>query len=142
MVAYVAIPKDQAVYIPVLGEVGASNVALGVTFGAAIFLIGAGAIQWAKKLMPDVEVVGYRHAIASDEAVAEAAAAQYERGKEESGFAQRPILRRSLIGALALFPIPLVVVLRDLWVQPAGPPARRTSSAPRCGATGCASSPT
>jgi ubiquinol-cytochrome c reductase iron-sulfur subunit len=122
VVAYVAIPKDANVYIPVLGLVGAMNLALGVTMGAAVFLIGAGAIQWAKKLMPDVEVVQERHELASEPADTAEAVDQYERGKEESGFAGYKIIRRSLLGALALFPIPLIVLLRDLWVQPTDTP--------------------
>ncbi len=120
VVAYIMIDKASIVYIPVLGVVGASNAALGLTFGSAVFLIGAGAIQWAKKLMPDVEVVQQRHDMVSDEEEDNLAAANYERGKEESGFARYKILRRSLLGALALFPIPIVVVLRDLWITPPG----------------------
>lgn len=120
VVAYVTIPNSAVVYIPVLGVVGASQVALGFTFGMAILLIGTGAIQWAKKLMPDVEVVQERHELKSDKAEDELAAATYERGKDESGFARYPIIRRTLIGALALFPIPLVIMLRDLWQTPPG----------------------
>ena len=115
VVAYVTIDPTAIVYIPVLGEVGASNVALGFCLGATIFLIGAGAIQWAKKLMPDVEVVQQRHGQASPARATAEAEANYERGKEESGFARFRIIRRTLIGALVLFPIPLVVMLRDLW---------------------------
>ena len=120
VVAYIMIDKNAYVYIPVLGDVGASNVALGFSFGAAVFLIGAAAIQWAKKLMPDVEVVQQRHDMVSDKADEQEAAAQYERGKEESGFARYKIIRRSMLGALALFPIPIIVVLRDLWITPPG----------------------
>ena len=58
VVAYVAIDKSTTIYIPVMGDVGASQVALGFTLGAAVFLIGA----------------------------------------------------------MVLFPIPLVVLLKDLWV--------------------------
>ena len=115
VVAYVTIDSTTIVYIPVLGDVGASNVALGFTMGAAIFLVGAGAIQWAKKLMPDVEVVQQRHDQASPRRATAEAAANYERGKDESGFARFKMIRRTLIGALVLFPIPLVVMLRDLW---------------------------
>ncbi len=120
VVAFVTIDKTTVVYIPVLGVVGASNVALGFTFGVSVFLIGAGAIQWAKKLMPDVEVVQQRHDMKSEKKDEREAAANYERGKEESGFARYKIIRRTLIGALALFPIPLIVVLRDLWITPPG----------------------
>ena len=115
VVAYVTIDSTTIVYIPVLGEVGASNVALGFTMGAAIFLVGAGAIQWAKKLMPDVEVVQQRHDQTSPRRATAEAVANYERGKDESGFARFRMIRRTLIGALVLFPIPLVVMLRDLW---------------------------
>ena len=54
VIAYVTIDVTAVVYVPVLGEIGASNLVLVLTFGGAIFFIGAGAIQWAKKLMPDV----------------------------------------------------------------------------------------
>jgi ubiquinol-cytochrome c reductase iron-sulfur subunit len=116
VVAYVGIDKTTSVYIPVLGLVGASNAALGFTFGAAVFLIGAGAIQWAKKLMSDVEVVQQRHDQVSPAADTEEAAANYVRGRDESGFARFKMIRRTLIGAMVLFPIPLVVLLKDLWV--------------------------
>jgi ubiquinol-cytochrome c reductase iron-sulfur subunit len=56
----------------------------------------------------------------SEKADEKEAVANYERGKEESGFARYKIIRRTLIGALALFPIPLIVLLRDLWITPAG----------------------
>ena len=120
VVAYVVIPRDMNVYIPLLGFVGFSNVVLGTCMGLAVFLIGAGAIQWAKKLMPDIEVEQQRHPLASAPEDTRVAAAQFERGREESGFAGYRIIRRTLLGALALFPIPLVVLLRDLWIQPDG----------------------
>jgi ubiquinol-cytochrome c reductase iron-sulfur subunit len=91
--------------------------------GLGVFLIGAGAIQWAKKLMPDTEVVAQRHEMASPVSATDEAEANYERGTTESGFAQYTIIRRTLIGALALFPIPLVIMLRDLWTTPAGSPS-------------------
>lgn len=123
IIAFVAIDKSANVYLPVFGVVGAMNVTLGFTMGAAIFLIGAGAIQWAKKLMPDVEVVQERHDLSSPAEATGEAAANYERGKEESGFARFKIIRRTLIGAMVLFPIPLIVMLRDLWVSPPGSPS-------------------
>ncbi|MFM9134168.1 MAG: hypothetical protein ACKOT0_01805 [bacterium] len=115
VVAYIAISPQTEVYVPMFGVIGAQNFALGLTFGLAIFCIGAGAIQWAKKLMPDVEVVQERHSLASTPHEDVEAAEQYERGKEESGFAQYRTIRRTLITALVLFPIPLIVLLRDLW---------------------------
>jgi ubiquinol-cytochrome c reductase iron-sulfur subunit len=114
--AYVGIDPSTTIYVPVIGETSAMNMALGICFGAGVFLIGAGAIQWAKKLMPDVEVVQYRHDQVSPEADTAEAAANYERGKEESGFARFKMIRRTMIAAMVLFPIPLVVLLKDLWV--------------------------
>lgn len=123
VVAYVGIDKTTTIYVPVLGNVGASNLALGLTMGLAVFCIGAGAIQWSKKLMSDVEFVQERHELVSPADATAEAAGNYERGKESSGFAQFRMVRRTLIGALALFPIPLVVMLRDLWTTPAGSPS-------------------
>jgi len=117
--AYVGIDKSTVVYIPLFGDVGAQTIALGITFGGAILLIGGGAIQWAKKLMPDVEVVQMRHEQVSPQEATTEAAGHYERGKEESGFARYKMIRRTMIGAMALFPIPLVIMLRDLWSGPA-----------------------
>ena len=45
----------------IIAGYGASNVALGVTLGIALLLIGIAAIQWARKLMSDVEIVEMRH---------------------------------------------------------------------------------
>jgi ubiquinol-cytochrome c reductase iron-sulfur subunit len=116
VVAYVTIDPTLSIYIPVIGETSAINIALGLCFGIAVFLIGAGAIQWAKKLMPDVEVVQYRHDQVSPAEDTAEAEANYERGKEESGFARFKMIRRTMIAAMVLFPIPLVVLLKDLWV--------------------------
>jgi len=121
--SFVLIDPQAVVYIPVFGAVGAMNVALGACMGAGAFLIGAGAIQWAKKLMPDVEVVQERHTMPSDAEATAEAAANYGRGRDESGFARYKLIRRTLIGAMALFPIPIIVLLRDLWPTPAGSPS-------------------
>jgi ubiquinol-cytochrome c reductase iron-sulfur subunit len=123
VVAFVAIDAQAMVYIPVFGVVGASNIALGFTLGMAVLLIGTGAIQWAKKLMPDQEVVQERHKLASPPSADKEAEKNYQEGKVESGFAQYKIIRRTLIGALALFPIPFIVALRDLWPTPPGSPS-------------------
>ena len=115
VVAFLLIPVDATVPMAFsTATVNASNLALGLTFGLAIFLIGAGAIHWAKKLMPAEEVVQERHHLGSTpEEKAEAGEVFWD-GANESGFPQRKIIRRSLLLAMGLFPIPLVVLLRDL----------------------------
>ncbi len=123
VIAFLVIPGDEYIRIPGLGQPLALHLALGVTIGGAILLIGIGAIHWAKKLMTDVEVVQERHPIGSDQADTEEALAVFEAGVEQSGFAKYPVIRRTLIGAMALLPLPFVVVLRDLWPTPEGSPS-------------------
>lgn len=118
VVAFVAIPADETVYVWGIGETNASNLALGVTFGLAILLIGTGAIHWSKKLMNEKEEVQLRHPLSSTDEDREAAVAAFDDYAADSGFAQRPVIRRSLLTAMALFPIPLIVVLRDLGPLP------------------------
>ncbi len=119
IVAFIAIPRDAVVSIPFIGPISALNSAMGLTFGLAIFLIGAGAVHWAKKLMSNVEVVQERHPMKSTEDETELAADIYEVGKEQSTWAKFPIIRRTMLAAMALVPIPFIVSLRDLWIQPA-----------------------
>jgi ubiquinol-cytochrome c reductase iron-sulfur subunit len=114
VVAYVAIPKERNVTIFGLGEVNAQTVVLGLTLGVALFCIGAGAIHWARTLMADEEIVQERHPLRSPEPDRQEAVEQVRMGTEESGIARRPLIRRSLIGALALLGLPAVVLLRDL----------------------------
>ena len=116
VVAYFAFPvgKDPKI---ILGY-GASNVALGVTLGLALLCIGIGAIQWARKLMSDVEIVEMRHPAASSDEDREEAIAAFHQGVSDSGIARRPLIRNSLLGALATAGLPLILVLRDLGPLP------------------------
>lgn len=118
MVSYVSFSTSDVVWIPIIGKTSASNASLGFFLGLSIFLIGAGAIHWAKKLMPDEEVIDYRHGFAgSDEDRAEAVSV-IQRGVADSGIKNRPIIRRTLLGALAFFPLPILFLFGDLGPQP------------------------
>jgi ubiquinol-cytochrome c reductase iron-sulfur subunit len=97
-----------------------SNVALGLTLGGALLLIGIGAIHWARKLMSSHQIVHERHPLRSDDATRAAALADFEDGADESGFGRRTMIRNSLIGALVLLPLPAVILLRDLGPAPGG----------------------
>ncbi|MCW2782232.1 MAG: Rieske (2Fe-2S) protein [Marmoricola sp.] len=97
---------------------GASNVALGVCFGLALLCIGIGAIQWARKLMGDQEIVEYRHTAASSEEDRVEAVSSLMKGVAESGIARRPLIRNSLLGATAMLGLPAIVLLRDLGPLP------------------------
>jgi len=118
IVGYVEIPNSEVLNLPLMGAVSASNFTLGVTLGLAIFLIGAGAIHWAKKLMPDVEGVDERHELRSSDETREAVYAQVAEGIADSGFGQRKLIRRTLLGAMALLPLSALVLLRDLGPLP------------------------
>jgi ubiquinol-cytochrome c reductase iron-sulfur subunit len=116
-VAYFAIPRDRKAEIGPL-HTNASNLALGMSLGLALFLVGAGAIQWAKKLMVDTEIVEERYPSGTDEERRVYAANEYKIGSGDSGFTRRKLIRRSLLGALGLLGLPAVVLLRDLGPLP------------------------
>lgn len=96
----------------------ASNLALGLTLGLALLFIGIGAIQWARKLMADHELVEYRHGAASTAADRAESIAAFQAGAEESGFGRRTLVRNSLLGSLAFLGLPAVVLLGDLGPLP------------------------
>ncbi len=123
VVAFVLISPDEFIRVPGLGEPQALHLALGLTIGGSILLIGVGAIHWAKNLMTDVEVVQDRHPLKSEDEETADAAAIYRAGVEQSGFVKYPIIRRTLIAAMVLVPLPFIVLLRDLWVTPKDSPS-------------------
>ncbi len=102
----------------IIAGYGASNVALGVTLGIALLLIGIGAIQWARKLMSDVEMVEMRHPARSSDEDREDAVAAFQAGVDDSGIGRRPLIRNTMLGAFATLGLPLIVVLRDLGPLP------------------------
>ncbi len=58
IIAFLLIPAEESIWLPIIGETQALHVALGVTIGGAILLVGVGVIHWSKKLMTGIEVVG------------------------------------------------------------------------------------
>jgi ubiquinol-cytochrome c reductase iron-sulfur subunit len=97
---------------------GASNLFLGLTLGLSMLFIGIGAIQWARKLMSDQEIAEMRHPVASSEQDRKDALAALSAGTDDSGIARRPLIRNTLIGALAMLGLPAIVGLRDLGPMP------------------------
>jgi ubiquinol-cytochrome c reductase iron-sulfur subunit len=95
-----------------------SNYALGGSLALALFSIGGGFIVWAKKLLPHEKVVQDRHDFHSTEPERIAAENTLLAGVDDMGLGRFKILRRTLLGALGLFPIPLVIMLRDLGPLP------------------------
>jgi ubiquinol-cytochrome c reductase iron-sulfur subunit len=95
-----------------------SNITLGLTLGLAMLLLGVGAIQWARKLMSDVEIIEARHPIASSGEDREEALTAFDTGVTDSGIARRPLVRNSLLGAAGTLLLPAIVLLRDLGPLP------------------------
>jgi ubiquinol-cytochrome c reductase iron-sulfur subunit len=94
-----------------------NNALLGLGMALALFGIGFGAVHWSKALMDGHDLVEDRNAGHPPEEKYEkrAAAGQvFTAGNQESGFTRRKLIRNSLIGALVVFPLPAVVLFRDL----------------------------
>ena len=85
---------------------------LGITLG--LLGIGFGAVHWAKSLMHGHDLVEQRHSTRGSEATRAKALEVFAAGNEESGFTRRKLIRNSLIGSLVVFPLPAVVLFRDL----------------------------
>jgi ubiquinol-cytochrome c reductase iron-sulfur subunit len=119
MVAYTIVPRTNVVNFFPIGAVSASNFYLGMLLGVGLFSLGAGAIYWARTLMTDVEFPQERHQLASDPQTKAQAAAEWKQGVEDSGIQRRPLIRRALLGAMAIMPLPALWILRDLGPLPA-----------------------
>jgi ubiquinol-cytochrome c reductase iron-sulfur subunit len=97
---------------------GASNVALGLCLALTLLAMGAGIIQWARKLMGDHEIVEMRHSASSPPEDREATIGILQTGLEESGLGRRPLIRNTLLAAGGILGILPVVMLRDLGPLP------------------------
>ena len=116
--SFIWIPTDLFVFVPLLGNVNAHNLGIGAGLGFALFFIGAGAVHWAKTLMPDEEVIAQRHQMRSSD---EDRASFVETVKAEAGKVQlgrRSMIKRSLGLALGLVGLSPIILLRDLGPLP------------------------
>jgi len=119
LVVYFAVKFDTPMsFAEYMTRLRISTEGLGMGLFLALFGIGAGAVHWAKTLMPDEERVEERHLLRGSDADRDAAVTILKEGAAESGLGRRPLIRNSLIGALVLVPLPAVVLLRDLGPLP------------------------
>ena len=112
------IKEDLFIFIPVMGDTNAQQLGIGLGVAFSLLFIGFGAVHWAKTLMPDQEVIAYRHTLRSEEKDRDEFVKAAKIGAEEAGLGRRPLIKRSLFAALGLAGIPAVVMLRDLGPLP------------------------
>ncbi len=119
LVVYFTVKFDTPMsFFDLLARTRLSTEGLGIGLFLALFGLGAGAVHWAKTLMPDEERVEDRHLLRGSDADRGDAVGILKEGAEESGLGRRPLIRNSLIGALALVPLPAVALLRDTGPLP------------------------
>ena len=116
--SYIFIPTDSFIFIPVMGETNAHQLFLGLGMAIALFCIGAGAIHWAKTLMPDEEVIAERHEFRSDDEDRAEFVKTVKAGAGAAGLGRRPLIKRTLGLALGLSGLTPLLLLRDLGPLP------------------------
>jgi len=110
-VAYFIIPSHAA-----LGRW--MNMSLGGGLAIALLAVGAGFVIWAKKLLPHDKAVQDRHDLFSPEEEQLLSEETFFKGVTATGLGSRKILRRSLLGIVAILPLPAIVLLKDLGPLP------------------------
>ena len=96
------------------GSVRTNTFLLGLGLALGLFGIGFGAVHWAKALMDGHDLVELRHGTRGSDETRAKAVEVFHLGNKESGWSRRKLIRNTLIGALVLFPLPGIVVFRDL----------------------------
>jgi ubiquinol-cytochrome c reductase iron-sulfur subunit len=116
-VVYFAVPGDWFFDFGPL-RANARNLGLGVTFGLSLLFIGIGAVQWARTLMSDEEMVDLRHGATSKPEDQKWMLTELDKTVEESKLPRRKIIGRTLLAALGFVFVPMLVGLADLGPWP------------------------
>jgi quinol---cytochrome c reductase iron-sulfur subunit len=104
LIAYFAVPPADTP-----SSILKSNLALGLGLAISLLGIGAAAVHWAKALMNDHEKSEDRHLQRSSDENRAAAVTVLKEGAEDSAIGRRGVLQGAMIGALALFPLAIIV---------------------------------
>jgi quinol---cytochrome c reductase iron-sulfur subunit len=116
-VVYFAVPGDRFFDFGPL-RANARNLGLGLTFGLSLLFIGIGAVQWARMLMNDEEMVDLRHGATSKPEDQKWMLTELDKVVDESKLTRRKVIGRSLLAALAFVFVPMLVGLADLGPWP------------------------
>lgn len=116
--SYTFMAENLFIFMPIMGSTNAKQLFLGLGMAISLFFIGMGAVQWAKTLMPDHEVIAHRHEFRSDESDREDFVKTVKEGAAAAGLGRRSIIKRTLGLALGLAGISPLLLLRDLGPLP------------------------
>ncbi len=116
--SYVGIKKDAYAFIPILGDMNLQQLMLGLCMSGAFLFIGIGAIAWARFLMPDTEVIAYRHEMRSADEDRKEFVETVKTQGATAGIGRRPLIKRTLGAALGLVGLGPIILLRDLGPLP------------------------
>ena len=116
--SYFFVDQDQFIFIPILGSTNAHQLGIGIGMAMSLLFIGFGAVHWAKTLMPDQEVIAYRHEMRSEDSDREDFVKAAKAGAETAGLGRRPLIKRALAAAAGLAGLPAILLLRDLGPLP------------------------
>jgi ubiquinol-cytochrome c reductase iron-sulfur subunit len=83
-----------------------------------LFFIGAGAVHWAKTLMPDEEVTAQRHEMRSSDEDRASLIASVKENAGAAGLGRRSLIKRTLGLSLGLVGLSPLLLLRDLGPLP------------------------
>ena len=104
LIAYFAVPPGDTPE-----SMRLSNLLLGLGLAISLLGIGIAAVHWAKALMNDHEKSEDRHEQRSSDETRVAAVEVLKEGAADSAIGRRGVLQGAMIGALALFPLAIVV---------------------------------
>jgi ubiquinol-cytochrome c reductase iron-sulfur subunit len=95
-----------------------SNYALGTALTVALLALGTGSMIWVRHLTPDIEIEEERHDLPSAPEDRKAFQRTFAEGAAISQVTRRPLLRRTMLLAVAPLALAPLVLLRDLGPLP------------------------
>jgi len=116
--SYIFIKPGQFIFIPVLGDLDAHQLFLGLGLAISLLFIGLGAVHWAKQLMPDHEIIAERHEFRSSDNDRKEFVAAAKEGAAAAGLGRRSLIKRSLGLSLGIAGLTPLLLLRDLGPLP------------------------